>query len=517
MSGGRQYRLIKELGTGTFGTVYQAEMQSVGGFRKQVALKVLHPMWETHEDAGQRFRDEARLLGQLRHRHIVQVDGLVRVSGRWAVVMEYINGWDGNVVIKACRKSREPFPIPACLEICAAVASALDGAWSAAPEGEPMRVVHRDIKPSNIRLTADGDVKVLDFGIARAEFVGREALTQSIRYGSIRYMSPERRREEPDGAAGDIYSLGAVLYEFLVGRPLGNAEVEWTQHNAKVAKALERVERRCGPYAAPISGLLGAMLNYAEAKRPSASAVAELARKMAREIPGEDLPSFGRRFFPQVGDYVADGSREMDRVVGAEDDGALSVELSTELPGVFTEGANQDTRPNYAWPVQAAAVIYVVALVVQLFYNPALIDRDLPLARGIDAEIGQFYVAKVTVPAPIIEAITPQPALTPVAPVIAPTLVIAAVPRPIQDPIVIDPSTAPLRAAKFAAPGADRIEVRCVRAKAEGTESALVRSLYPGPCRVSVQAGGQTYETTVDVREARGLACMIAEGELTCR
>ena len=99
-----------------------------------------------------RFRDEARLLGQLRHRHIVKVDGLVRVSGRWAVVMEYVEGFDGNVVIKACRKAREAFPIAACLDVCASVASALDAAWSTVADDEPLRVIHRDIKPSNLSL-----------------------------------------------------------------------------------------------------------------------------------------------------------------------------------------------------------------------------------------------------------------------------------------------------------------------------------------------------------------------------
>jgi serine/threonine protein kinase len=332
MSAGRQYKLIRELGTGTFGTVYQADMEGEGGFKKQVALKVLHPMWEGNKDAARRFRDEARMLGQIRHRHIVQVDGLVRLGGRWAVVMEYIPGVDGNLVIKACRKSGESFPVPATLEVVSAVAGALDAAYNDTPEGgTPLKVIHRDIKPSNIRLTADGDVKVLDFGIARGEFEGREAFTQSVRYGSVRYMSPERRLAEKDTPNGDIYALGCVMYEFLCGQPLGNAETERAQHLMKIGRATALVRVRTGEEADQVVTLLEQMLEHDQDKRPTAKEVSIQARKLARTLPGEDLATFARRFLPKVYDYVADNSTPMDRVVNASDGGS-SAEVLQHAP-----------------------------------------------------------------------------------------------------------------------------------------------------------------------------------------
>src|SRR5262245_35712256 len=97
----RRYRVIRTVGKGGFGTVYRAELLGASGFQKQVALKVLNPDVEGSERVARRFRDEARVLGLIHHRAIVQVDGLVRLDGRWTVVMEYVEGIDLRKVIKA--------------------------------------------------------------------------------------------------------------------------------------------------------------------------------------------------------------------------------------------------------------------------------------------------------------------------------------------------------------------------------------------------------------------------------
>ena len=211
-SSDRRYRFGALLGEGGFGVVYRAEMLGADGFEKPVAIKLLRLAGSDGrlaEEAQQRFRDEARLLGLLRHRAIVQVDGLVRLAGHQAVVMEYLEGVSLRALVK-----RGPVPLGPALEIVAEVAAALEAAWQRpGPAGRPLNVCHRDLKPANLQLSADGEVKVLDFGIARADFQAREALTGSLAMGSVEYMSPVRLDFEDDGAAGDIYSLGCVLYE----------------------------------------------------------------------------------------------------------------------------------------------------------------------------------------------------------------------------------------------------------------------------------------------------------------
>jgi len=213
----RRFRLLGVLGKGGFGTVYKAELLGAGGFSKAVALKFLNDNPDAPAEVALRLRDEARILGLIRHRAVVGVDGLVRFDDGWGVVMEYIEGVDLKQVVES-----EEVPPRAALSIAEEVASALNTAYNqpAGAGGAPLKLVHRDIKPANIRLTSHREVKVLDFGTARAEFEQREALTRSVRYGTMNYMAPERLGEEDDdGPEGDLYSLGLVLAE-LLGGPL---------------------------------------------------------------------------------------------------------------------------------------------------------------------------------------------------------------------------------------------------------------------------------------------------------
>ena len=131
---GRRYRVISALGRGGFGTVFHAEMLGSGGFTKHVALKVLNPEVEGVEEIASRLRDEGRILGRLRHRAIVRVDGLVNFDGRWAVVMEYIEGADLRALLE-----EGPIPLGPALEILSEVSSALDAAYNkATADGKPI-------------------------------------------------------------------------------------------------------------------------------------------------------------------------------------------------------------------------------------------------------------------------------------------------------------------------------------------------------------------------------------------
>jgi serine/threonine protein kinase len=308
MAVARRFHLARELGVGSFGAVYLAEMESAGGFRRKVALKLLRPELDQVSDASRRLRDEARLLGRLRHRHIVQVDDLIRVNGRWAVVMEYVPGFDLEQLLLGLKAIDAPFPPLAAVQVTRAVALALDAAYTGRAGGEePLRVVHRDIKPSNVRLTEEGEVKVLDFGIARADFQGREAKTEQVRYGSVAYMSPERLLGEEELPGGDIYGVGCVLYELIVGAPLGRCELAPDRQAKQLDRAEASLREALSTRDVPeretdeLCKTLRAMLAYEVGDRPSAMQLGQGLHDLGRRLPGDDLQGFCLRVFGEIG------------------------------------------------------------------------------------------------------------------------------------------------------------------------------------------------------------------------
>jgi serine/threonine protein kinase len=282
MSEGRRYKIHHVIGQGGFGTVYAAELMGEGGFTRKVALKVLNADMAGIEDVANRLRDEARLLGLLRHRAIVQVDGLVMLNGRWTVVMEHIEGADLQKVVRGAG----PMPLGCALEVVSEVASALDIAYATpGPKGVPLHLLHRDIKPPNILLTSAGEAKVLDFGIARAEFSEREAQTKSVLYGSIGYMAPERM-EFQELPAGDVFALGAVLFEILDGSPIGKGSINPNKHKAFVDSNVQRLLKKLPIVPPEFPELLCSMLAYDPEERPSAREVERRCRAL-RTAAGE--------------------------------------------------------------------------------------------------------------------------------------------------------------------------------------------------------------------------------------
>lgn len=270
-----RYELLGLLGKGGFGRVYLARYHGEAGFQKDVALKFLKPGAQDDHDLIARLRDEARLLGLLRHRAIVHVDRLIRLEGTWVIVMEYVPGKDLSHLLR-----KGPIPAGAALEVLAEVASALGAAFERpSPTGQPLRLTHRDIKPSNIRLTTFGDVKVLDFGIARAEFAGQEVSGDTVLVGTPSYMAPERF-EGFDGPASDIFSLGIVAYEMLTAQRFGQRKSPREAHGQHVKLRIGRLQR-CEGLPPAAASLIGRMLSYEPGRRPTTSEVRRMLRRLA--------------------------------------------------------------------------------------------------------------------------------------------------------------------------------------------------------------------------------------------
>ncbi|MFE9145625.1 serine/threonine-protein kinase [Streptomyces tubercidicus] len=217
-----RYRLLDTIGRGGMGEVWRARDESLG---RQVAVKCLKPLGPRHEPSflqvlRERFRREARVAAALQHRGITVVHDFGEDDGTLFIVMELLSGRNLSQLVDDNR--RQPLPVPDVIEIAEQVTAALAYTHEQA-------VVHRDLKPANIVRTADGTVKICDFGIARLGhdigFTARLTGT-GIAMGSPHYMSPEQIGAHGVDHRSDLYSLGCVLYEIATGVPpfdLGDA------------------------------------------------------------------------------------------------------------------------------------------------------------------------------------------------------------------------------------------------------------------------------------------------------
>ncbi len=275
----RELELLRPLGQGGFGTVWLARLHGRDGFSRRVAVKLMKDGGAA-PDIIARQRDEARLLGMLQHPHIVQVFDLTEHNGLPAVVMEFVEGADLASVIK----HHGPLPLAAAVEVGVAVAGALDAGWTAlAPETDrPLRVIHRDIKPANILVTVHGAVKVLDFGVARADF-DREGRTQSMAFGTPRFMAPEQFLGGEVTAANDVYALGVTLFEITAG-------AIWERPPLAEQRFTAKTKAQLAGAPPALHGLLTRMTSWEPGARPSAAEVQQALD--ALDVPGESLRSW---------------------------------------------------------------------------------------------------------------------------------------------------------------------------------------------------------------------------------
>lgn len=295
--GRRELEFIAELGRGGFGAVYLANLHGADRFVRRVAVKVMKPGLHLDQQLLARQRDEARLLGLISHHAVVQVLDLAVVDGQPAVVMEYIEGVDGARMMQRLRADGATMPERAALEIAGTAASALDAVYNTvSPEsGAPLRVIHRDIKPANLLITSHGGVKVLDFGVARADF-DREGVTGSAFFGTAAYMAPEFWLQEPIGPAYDIYALGVTLLELLSAQPPQRVLAERARYRTWLS---ERLGQLVGVSPDTLR-LLASILSFDQADRPTAASVHEQCEALAGRSETESVGRLARRLVPPL-------------------------------------------------------------------------------------------------------------------------------------------------------------------------------------------------------------------------
>jgi len=213
-----KYHIVERLATGDLAEVFKARVKGVGGFQRYFAVKRIQPHLARVPAYVELLEEEARIAGLLNHGNIVQLLDLGRDDNGLFLVMEFVDGWDLDTILHAAREADRPLPIPHALWIAIHLLKALEYAHQreVIRDGKAVdiRFVHRDVSPSNVLLSRQGDVKLTDFGIARASLKMMQTHPDLVAR-RFDYLSPEQARSGDITQSVDIYGVGLLLYECL--------------------------------------------------------------------------------------------------------------------------------------------------------------------------------------------------------------------------------------------------------------------------------------------------------------
>jgi serine/threonine protein kinase len=251
----QRYKVLERIAAGGMAEVFRAESAGLEGFKKLVAIKRVLPHLSEKKQFIGMFLDEARVSAHLSHSNCVQVFDIGVGDNTYFIVMEFVDGSDLKGVIEHRKKGSQLFPVEEATLICVRICEGLAYAHELTDsKGRNLNIVHRDMSPPNVLLTRFGEVKIVDFGLAKANSQ-LEHSEPGIIKGKFSYLSPEAAQGQPVDARTDVFAVGIILWELLAGRRLflGESDLETVrmvqkaeipplrQYNPKVPAELERV------------------------------------------------------------------------------------------------------------------------------------------------------------------------------------------------------------------------------------------------------------------------------------
>jgi serine/threonine-protein kinase len=262
------------------GAIYVGKKIGPGGFEKEVVLKQLLPEFTSRPEFRDLFFREAKISATLDHQNIVRTFDLVNSNDRLFIVMEYVRGADLRTIAWRARR-RKPLSAQAILHVAIEILSGLAYAHSRrSPTGEPLGIIHRDLSPSNILCSGEGEVKLSDFGIAKA--VTYSSVFYRVR-GKVGYMSPEMARNQPIDARSDLFSLGVSIYETLIGERIYTGDLN-TPPDKIYGQTVPLLAAKCPGLPAGLQPVLDRALAIDRAVRyPDAESFATALRQVAIE------------------------------------------------------------------------------------------------------------------------------------------------------------------------------------------------------------------------------------------
>lgn len=222
-----KYFLLQKLAMGGMAEIYKAKTYGVDGFEKLLVIKRILPHCSADKDFITMLIDEAKLSVLLSHANIVQVYDLGKVAEDYYISMEFIHGVNLRDIMYRCREDRLPISTDIAVYIASEICKGLDYAHRKTDHNnKPLNIIHRDVSPQNILLSYEGEVKIVDFGIAKAAMNISHTMAGILK-GKIAYMSPEQAMGKKIDSRTDIFSVGILLYEMLTGSKLFTGESQF--------------------------------------------------------------------------------------------------------------------------------------------------------------------------------------------------------------------------------------------------------------------------------------------------
>lgn len=296
-----KYVLLRKLASGGMGEIFLAKQRGPSGFEKLLVIKRILSHHLDKKDYLDMFFSEAKLVARLNHHNIIQIHEMGEIDGDYYIAMEYVRGKSLRDIIDELRAEGRQLPLAHSIDLAIKLCEGLGYAHQARDiRGHPMNIVHRDINPHNILISYTGDLKLIDFGIAKSEMTSVHTATGTIK-GKFVYMSPEQSAADPIDRRSDIFSLGIVLYEMIC------LENPFVRQN--VVLSLEAIQRQEVPLPSSKrsdAGVLNDILQRALHKRPeeryqTAIEMRDDLRNLIRQgrvrAAGEDMNSFLHRLF----------------------------------------------------------------------------------------------------------------------------------------------------------------------------------------------------------------------------
>jgi serine/threonine protein kinase len=367
-----KYEILSHLATGGMAEIYLARATGEGGFEKIIVLKKMLPELAKNAELVELFLNEARLAATLDHSNIVQVYDVASAEGSFFIAMEYVHGQDVRSILRTLARARREIPYDVALSIAIGVCAGLHYAHEmTGSDGRSLQIVHRDVSPSNILVSYDGNVKLADFGIAKAAGQGRrETRVGSVR-GKFGYMSPEQCGAKALDRRSDLFAIAIVLWELTAGRQLFRGDTEYSVMQQIVEQPAPRPSTFREGYPPALEKIVMRGLERDPQKRFQTAremqlALEELAREMKLAVSGVTVEKFMEEHFAAAIQEWRDAKRLGKPLVEHLADAHSRFAISTTRSATVASGPPQGARNRRQMGAVLGAVVGLALAAVGL-------------------------------------------------------------------------------------------------------------------------------------------------------